>query len=107
MPGCVSFEVVKLAKGYTNEEIWPSQVEKGDKIVDTIDDSAAVYIVRHKGQKDSTKATIPKIPENYSVFLANPRPAYYTLLLLSVPIDVATLPIQIICLPFTTLPVSH
>jgi hypothetical protein len=108
--GCMSMKVADLAKGHTTERIDASKIENGDKVVDLDGGSGIAYVIQHPKGEDTSRLKMPAIPSYYEFYIARPRPAYYALMPLSIPADIATLPIQVIVvgvLTFTMPPVSH
>jgi len=102
----LSSKVCLKADGYTNEGIEASKIKKGDKIVEYDSGSGVGYVVQYPDGKDNSKLKMPDIKPNYEFYVCRPKPAYYTLLPLTLPVDVVILPYTAykFC---TTPPVSH
>ena len=83
----------------TLERIDLSHIQKGDKI--EICDHGVIYVIQHPAGKDNSKLDMPEMRDYFQYcrfYIARPRPAYYALLPLSVPVDIVTFPFVAIVL---------
>ena len=89
--GCMSSGVVKRAKGYTDERIEPL---KGDNV---FLHGGVCYVIQQKHPQGKNAEKMPPTMQrdNHPPYYAfKPCPCCYSLLLVTAPLDAATLPCQ-------------
>lgn len=91
--GCITYNTVHRAQGYTPERVV---VKEGDEVIKNDGVSFAIKRKDAKGENEEVRF-IPDSPAQPSMgFAYKPNGAYYALLLLTIPADIVTSPIQLI-----------
>ena len=86
--GCMTSAAVKRAKGYTDERVQPL---KGDTI---ISHGGLNYVVQQKRSEKAEK--MPSAAQSGPYYAFKSCPGCYALLTVTVPLDIATCPFQLI-----------